>query len=70
MKTEYIIVTEEWFNTHKNAYPINVAMGKDGAIYTAANTRNQFPNLFNGNEIIVKKDETDFIKDSSIEIFI
>lgn len=62
MKHHYIEVSATWKQQNIEQYPsINTAIAKDGKHYTSANTRNDYPALFSGNEPIVELDnEIDF----------
>jgi hypothetical protein len=54
---QYIEVSASWKDNNIEQYPnINSAVAKNGKHYTSANTRVEFPQLFEGNEPIVELD--------------
>jgi hypothetical protein len=54
---QYIEVSASWKEKHISQFEgINSAVAKNGKHYTSANTRVEFPQLFEGNEPIVELD--------------
>jgi hypothetical protein len=54
---QYIEVNSIWQSSNIEQYPsVRTAVAKNGKHYTSANTRVDFPQLFEGNEPIVELD--------------
>ena len=54
---QYIEVGATWKANNIEQFPtIETAVAKNGKTYTSANTRSDYPELFNGNEPIVELD--------------
>ena len=62
MADNYIQITNEFYELHKEDVRLNPIMANDGFYYVDDNCLNTCPDLFNGSEIVFQKSVEDFPK--------